>query len=58
MKRILVASAAALTALALGGAAWADFQTCNAQCTGWHDNIDEWAACMNVCCSATVCITP
>lgn len=58
MKRIFAASAAALTALALGGIAWADgYSHCNGLCSGWYgDNIDLWAACMNGCCSAHVCI--
>lgn len=51
MKRIFAASAAAMMALALGGATWAScMEACSAACTGWYgDDPAGFAACMNGC---------
>lgn len=47
MKRLIAASVAALV---LGGAAWANCQTCMQQCQTWYpDDPNLQAACMNGC---------
>ncbi len=55
MKRIFAASAVAIMALALGGAAWANCETCKNQCEAWYpDDPDGEAACKNGCAFACI----
>lgn len=55
MQKIIAAMAAAIAALALGGAAWASCANCFNQCGAWYpDDEDLYAACMNGCAFACI----
>jgi len=53
MRKLILASAAGLAILTLGGAAWASCSDCKAACNNWYpDDYDLRAACLNGCAMA------